>query len=235
MLASPLQSLRYPGGGQRRHMTGIAEPVEGSYVLSGLGNIIARPSRIVAFGRPRGEDHDDTSATLTCDAVALARLEREQRSWPRVNDVAARLGPRRSFDHHQPGPFANLVVAQLLTGAEAHDDRPRPVDGLEDSRQSCPLRRLNLLYVPGLHGADCGRSRMVGLALLPGPRPKARNLPTRYGARDVGAQANRFDVQGQPSLFKQALSGADGSEVATSKSSDKPKKQQKQKPQKTLK
>jgi hypothetical protein len=95
MLASPLQSLRHPGGGQRRHMTGIAEPVEGSYVLSGHGNIIARPSRIVAFGPPRGEDHDNTSATLTCDAVALARLEREQRSWPRVNDVAARLDPRR--------------------------------------------------------------------------------------------------------------------------------------------
>ena len=28
----------------------------------------------------------------------------------------------RSLDHHQPGRFANLVVAQL-TGAEADDDR----------------------------------------------------------------------------------------------------------------
>ena len=35
-------------------------------------------------------------------------------------------------------------------------------------------------------------SRMVGLALLPEPRPKAGNLPTRYGARDEGAQANRI-------------------------------------------
>jgi hypothetical protein len=42
-------------------------------------------------------------------------------------------------------------------------------------------------------------------------------------------------LQGQPSLFEQVLIGADGSEVAMSKSSDKPKKQQKQKPQKTLK
>jgi hypothetical protein len=33
---------------------------------------------------------------------------------------------------------------------------------------------------------------MVQLALLPEPRPKARNLPTRPGARDVGAQANRI-------------------------------------------
>ena len=33
---------------------------------------------------------------------------------------------------------------------------------------------------------------MIGLALPPEPRPKARNLPTRYGARDVGAQANRI-------------------------------------------
>jgi hypothetical protein len=84
---------------------------EGGRASSGLGNIAARPSRIVAFGRPGGEDHDDTSTTITCDAVALARLEREQRSWPRVNDVAARLDPRRSLDHHQPGSFANLVVA----------------------------------------------------------------------------------------------------------------------------
>jgi hypothetical protein len=75
---------------------------------------------------------------------------------------------------------------------------------------------------------------MVGLALLPEPRPKARNLPTRYGARDVGAQANRIRLQGQLSLFERAP-GADGPEVAMSKSSDKPKKQQKQKPQKTLK
>jgi hypothetical protein len=33
---------------------------------------------------------------------------------------------------------------------------------------------------------------MVRLALLPEPRAKARNLPTRYGARDVRAQANRI-------------------------------------------
>jgi hypothetical protein len=170
-------------------MTRIAERVDGSRASSGLGNITARPSRIVAFGRPGGEDHDDTSTTITCDAVALARLEREQRSWPRVNDVAARLDPRPSLDHHQPGPFANQVVAQLLTGAEADDDRPRPVDGLEDCRQSCPPRALEISFT----SQDCtARSRMVGLALLPEPRPKARTLPTRYGARDVGAQANRI-------------------------------------------
>ena len=45
------------------------------------------------------------------------------------------------------------------------------------------------------------RSRWIGvgwfeLALLPEPRPKARNLPTRYGARDVGAQANRIRLAG---------------------------------------
>ena len=76
---------------------------------------------------------------------------------------------------------------------------------------------------------------MVVLALLPEPRPKARNLPTRYSARDVGAQANRIRLAGPALVVEQALSGADGSEVAMSKSSDKPKKQQKQKPQKTLK
>jgi hypothetical protein len=58
----------------------------------------------------------------------------------------------------------------------------RAVDGLENCRQSCPLKAPESPYVPGLHGADCRRSRMVGLALLPEPRPKARNLPTRYGA-----------------------------------------------------
>jgi hypothetical protein len=203
MLTSPLQSLRYLGGEQRRLMTGTESAWKPATPLLGVGNIVARPSRIVAFGRPGGEDHDDARPTITCDAVPLARLEREQRSWPRVNDVAARLDPRRSLDHHQPGSFANLVVAQLLTGAEADDDRPRPVDGLEDCRQSCPLRRLNLPYVPGLHGANCRRSRMVGLALLPEPRPKARNLPTRSGARDVGAQANRIRRAG-PALVVRA-------------------------------
>ena len=43
---------------------------------------------------------------------------------------------------------------------------------------------------------------MVQLALLPEPRPKARNLPTRYGARGVGAQANRIRLQGQLPLFR---------------------------------
>jgi hypothetical protein len=42
-------------------------------------------------------------------------------------------------------------------------------------------------------------------------------------------------LQGQRSSFEPPPSGADGLEVAMSKSSDKPKKQQKQKPQKTLK
>jgi hypothetical protein len=75
---------------------------------------------------------------------------------------------------------------------------------------------------------------MVRLALLPEPRPKARNLPTRYGARDVGAQANRIRHCGASTSFELALS-RDGREVLMSKSSEKPKKQQKQKPQKTLK
>ena len=77
---------------------------------------------------------------------------------------------------------------------------------------------------------------MVVLALLPEPRPKARNLPTRYGARDVGAQANRIRQAG-PALrcLESASSGAPQPEVVMPKSSDKPKKQQKKKPQRTLK
>jgi hypothetical protein len=72
------------------------------------------------------------------------------------------------------------------------------------------------------------------LALLPEPRPKARTLSTRYGARDVGAKANRIRRQGQLSL-RAGAEWSGRSEAAMSKSSDKPKKQQKQKPQKTLK
>ncbi len=49
-------------------------------------------------------------------------------------------------------------------------------------------------------GADSRRSRILLLALLPEPRPKARNLPTRYGARDVGAQANRIRHAGPARL-----------------------------------
>jgi hypothetical protein len=76
---------------------------------------------------------------------------------------------------------------------------------------------------------------MVGLALLPEPRPKARNLPTRYGARDVGAQANRIRRAGPALRCSSGRCAAGGREVLMSKSSEKPKKQQKQKPQKTLK
>jgi hypothetical protein len=46
---------------------------------------------------------------------------------------------------------------------------------------------------------------MVGLALLPEPRPKARNLPTRYGARDVGAQANRIRLAGPVLVVSSAV------------------------------
>jgi hypothetical protein len=76
---------------------------------------------------------------------------------------------------------------------------------------------------------------MVELALLPEPRPKARMLSTRYGARDVGAKANRIRRQGQLSLLPAGAEWSGRPEATMSKSSDKPKKQQKQKPQKTLK
>ena len=73
------------------------------------------------------------------------------------------------------------------------------------------------------------------LALLPEPRPKARTLSTRYGARDDEPRRTGFDVRASFRWCEKALNGADGSEAAMSKSSDKPKKQQKQGPQKTLK
>ena len=45
-------------------------------------------------------------------------------------------------------------------------------------------------------GADSRRSRESSYRLLLSePRPKARNLLTRYGARDVGAQANRIPTR----------------------------------------
>jgi len=60
---------------------------------------------------------------------------------------------------------------------------------------------------------DSRRSRMVELALRPEPRPKARNLPTRYGARDVGAQANRIRLAGPAPRYEKARYGADPREV----------------------
>ena len=50
-------------------------------------------------------------------------------------------------------------------------------------------------------GSDSRRSRILLLALLPEAWPKARKLPTRYGARDVGAQANRIRHAGPASRF----------------------------------
>ena len=82
------------------------------------------------------EDHDDTSTTITCDAVALARLEREQRSWPRVNDVAARLDPRRSSTtisqagsrtswspSSSPAPRRTMIARKLGSGSLLSADK----------------------------------------------------------------------------------------------------------------
>jgi hypothetical protein len=140
----------------------------------------------VAVRGPRREDHDNPSTALAGDLVALVGLESEQRARSCLDDVAARLDMGRTLNNHQPSPFTHLVIAEFLTGGEADDDRPRSVDGLESGRPTCPLGRVNLFNVPRLHGTD-SRSTMVGLALLPEPRPKARNLPTRDSARDVGA------------------------------------------------
>src|SRR5919201_4178232 len=41
------------------------------------------------------------------------------------------------------------------------------------------------------------RSRLVGLALLPEPRPTARRPPTRVGARGDEPRRTEFDLQGQ--------------------------------------
>ena len=66
----------------------------------------------------------------------------------------------------------------------------------------------------------------------PGRRPAISRRAN--GARDVGAQANRIRRAG-PALRCRASVEQDGPEVLMSKGSEKPKKQQKQKPQKTLK
>jgi hypothetical protein len=123
-----------------------------------------------------------------------------------------RLGAGEEPGDHQVRERAWLMVvegaARIEAGGDVVDAEPGTLLTLEDCRQALTLRRLNFFYVPGLHGADCRRSRMVGLALLPEPRPKARNLPTRYGARDEGAQANRIRRAG-PAFrwFERALSG----------------------------
>ena len=70
-------------------------------------------------------------------------------------------------------------------------------------------------------------------ARTPAESPQPFNALWRARCRSPGEQ----DSTSGPAFvgFEQALSGGDGPEVAMSKSSDKPKKQQKQKPQKTLK
>ena len=153
---------------------------------------VAGPDRVMAIRWPRREDHHDPTTARARDLVPLVGLERQQRARSCLDDVASGFDTRRSLHNHQPSPLAHLVLTEFLTRREANDDRSGPVDGFERCSPTCPLGCVNLFHIPGLHGADSRRSRMVGLALLPGPRPKARNLPTRYGARDAGAQANRI-------------------------------------------
>src|SRR4029453_13356612 len=146
---------------------------------------------VVALAGPGGKDQDDLSALLALDAMPLARLEREQRSRAGDHDVGAGFDARFPFDDRQPGAFAHLVVAQLLTGREAYDDRARSVDGLEDGRRAGSVRRLDLGHVPGLHPAIVFQTVGVrggtrGQVPLPTASPAG---PRDGGPRPVGLLA----------------------------------------------
>ena len=66
---------------------------------------------VVALAGPGREDQDDLGAALACDAVPLARLEREQRARSSLDHVTACLDARFSLYDRQPGELADLVVA----------------------------------------------------------------------------------------------------------------------------
>jgi hypothetical protein len=147
-----------------------------------LGTSPPGQARIVTFGRPGGEDHDDTSTTITCDAVASPG-----------SSVSSVPGPASTTS-----PPASIRAVPSTTISQA-----RSRTWWSPSSSPAP-RRTMIARAPSTVSR---RSRMVGLALLPEPRPKARNLPTRYGARDVGAQANRIRRAGPAfRLFERALS-----------------------------
>ena len=93
-------------------------------------------------------------AVLASSAVPLTRLERNQRARSGLHDITSHLDARVSLDDRQPCTFAHLMVAELLTGCDADDDRPCPVNGLENSRRTGSLRCFDLRQVPGLHRGD---------------------------------------------------------------------------------
>jgi hypothetical protein len=77
-------------------------------------------------------------------------------------------------------------------------------EGIVSTRATCgssPSSRPWLrLYAVSLREA-AQRSRLVGLALRPGSRPKARRPPNCLDARGNEPRRTEFDSQGQPSVW----------------------------------
>jgi uncharacterized membrane protein YqiK len=90
-----------------------------------------------------------------------------------------------------------LVVTELLTGREADDDRPCPVDGLEDSRRAGSLRCLDLRQVPGLHGADPNEAQAYKTRTVAEAERDARISQAEAKAKEVelGAAADAKRVK----------------------------------------
>lgn len=102
--------------------------------------------------RPGREQEKDLGAAVTPDRVPLVRFEAGQRARWGIDLLGSGAERDGALDHHDPGVLLHLMVAQLLAGIEANEDRPGFVVALEDDGRAAPSRRLDLGQLPRLHG-----------------------------------------------------------------------------------
>src|SRR5262249_11143435 len=112
----------------------------------------------------------------------------EQRARPGVDSGVAGADSSNSLHDSEPGPLADLVVAELLTRRKADHDRARSIDRLEHRRRTYPRRRLDFLQIPGLHTAILGAPSRATLA-HPGIKSPARG-PSCLEGPHVEARVN---------------------------------------------
>ncbi len=106
--------------------------------------------------------------------MPLSRVEGDERSDATVDVLVAAGDLELPLDDDQPGPFAYLMIAELLTGLEPDRDRACAVVRREHRGIGTTAGRLDLGEVPRLHGSSRYR---VGTSGAAGRRPYTRGVP----------------------------------------------------------
>ena len=113
----------------------------------------------MAEARPGREEEEDPRAVRARHGAPLVGLEGEERARLGVERLASGLDPNASLDDEHVGVLLDLVIAELLAGLEADENRARRLSRVEHHRGAATARRLDFLQVPAAHRLDPNRPK----------------------------------------------------------------------------